>query len=182
MKRPFASRRRLETELAYVKADRERIRAERTQFAKDRDAYRAAAETAARQFTTADRDLAAARRQLDERGQLLAKVPDALVDHDARRKALTDALGLPQAADWSDVTVQASALRTLLSRARSDVAALTAELAELRDDGRHVDGGTVQPRTVSAEVLRERARADALAARLAEVTAANQACTCGGAS
>jgi hypothetical protein len=63
----FITRRRHDREIASLTADRERIRGERNQFAKDRDAYKAAAETAARQFDTADRRLADATKQLAER-------------------------------------------------------------------------------------------------------------------
>lgn len=54
MRWPFLSRRRHEAELAAVKADRERLRGERDQFAQDRDAHRAAARTAAEKFVDAD--------------------------------------------------------------------------------------------------------------------------------
>jgi hypothetical protein len=57
MKWPLVFRRRLEA----VDADRERLRAERDQFAKDRDTQRAVAESATRQFTTADDELSATR-------------------------------------------------------------------------------------------------------------------------
>ncbi|WP_200309139.1 hypothetical protein [Streptomyces adelaidensis] len=46
---PFVSRRQHEA----VLADRERIRSERNQFAKDRDTYKSAAETAAEKYTDA---------------------------------------------------------------------------------------------------------------------------------
>ncbi|MHB9857681.1 hypothetical protein [Streptomyces sp. YIM S03343] len=160
---------RLQTELTAVKADRERIRAERNQFAEDRDAYRAAAETAAQQFTTADRELAATRKQL------VGGAPTALADHDARRRALADAVGLSRSAPWSEVTMRAAALWTLLSRARSDLATLTAELAELRNEGRHIDGAPVRPRTPAAELMQAWARANALQARLDEAQNANEA-------
>lgn len=47
MQLPFVSRRQHEA----VLADRERIRSERNQFAKDRDAFKAAAETASEKYT-----------------------------------------------------------------------------------------------------------------------------------
>ena len=55
MKWPFVSRRAHEA----VLVDRERIRSERDQFVKDRDAQRLAAETAAALFTRTDEELAA---------------------------------------------------------------------------------------------------------------------------
>jgi predicted nucleic acid-binding Zn-ribbon protein len=57
----FVTRRRHETELAAAGAEVERLREQRDQFAKDRDAYRAAAETAAGQFADADEQLTATR-------------------------------------------------------------------------------------------------------------------------
>ncbi|MFJ4624285.1 hypothetical protein [Streptomyces sp. NPDC088812] len=106
MRWPFVSRRRYEA----VDADRERLRGERDQFAKDRDAYRKAAETAASQFTEADEkytdacivnecltnDLAAARKQVAEstvtewRARAAAEKRRA----DQLQKRLDDAVGL----------------------------------------------------------------------------------------
>jgi hypothetical protein len=43
-----------------------------------------------------------------------------------------------------------------------------------------VDGGSAAPLSLASGLLREKGRADKLAARLAEVTAANQSCTCAG--
>lgn len=54
MRWPFVSRRRAERELNAVRADRERIRGERNQFAEDRDAFKAAAKTSAERFVAAD--------------------------------------------------------------------------------------------------------------------------------
>lgn len=98
--------RQLEAELDAVKADRERIRGERTQFAEDRDAYKATAKTATRQFTEADEkyvdvsivnellttDLTAARERLAEFAGRRT-VAEVLEEHDVHRKALADALG-----------------------------------------------------------------------------------------
>ena len=49
--------RRHRAEIAALNADRDRLRGERDQFAKDRDAAMAAAKTSARQFTDADAEL-----------------------------------------------------------------------------------------------------------------------------
>ena len=95
---PFESR-RLRQELADVKADRERIRAERNQFAKDRDAFKYAAETAAGKYTDTaivndclTEDLTKARAKLAEYSGRRT-VSDVLEEHDVHRKALADALG-----------------------------------------------------------------------------------------
>lgn len=53
MKWPFVSRRRYEADLAAVTADRERVRGERDQFRRDRDAHKTAAKTAAEKYTDA---------------------------------------------------------------------------------------------------------------------------------
>lgn len=66
MRWPFIPRAH-EQELAAVKADRERLRDERDQFAKDAKASQAAAVTAARQFAEAD----AANIRLSNRNQAL---------------------------------------------------------------------------------------------------------------
>lgn len=95
MQLPFVSRRQHEA----VLADRERIRSERNQFAKDRDAFKAAAETASEKYTDTaivnDRlteELTAARQRLAEfEGR--RTVPEVLEEHDIHRKALADALG-----------------------------------------------------------------------------------------
>lgn len=105
---PFKTRseRHLQAELDAVNADRERIRGERNQFAEDRDAYKAAAETSSRLFTDADEkyvdtcivnellttDLTAAREKLAEYGGRRT-VGEVLEEHDVYRKALADALG-----------------------------------------------------------------------------------------
>lgn len=92
MRWPFVSRRRHERELEYANADRERLRGERNQFADDRDAFKAAVETAARQFEEADEQLAAARKRIAAYG-VRRTVSDVLEEHDVHRKALADALG-----------------------------------------------------------------------------------------
>lgn len=105
---PFKTRRerQLEEELDAVKADRERIRGERTQFAEDRDAYKAAAETSSRLHVEADEkyvdvsivnerltaDLTKARERLAEFDGRRT-VAEVLDEHDVHRKALADALG-----------------------------------------------------------------------------------------
>ena len=88
MKLPFVSRRQHEA----VLADRERIRSERNQFAKDRNAFKAAAETASEKYNDAcivtdclTDDLVKVRKQLaDSRqaeGALAAQI-HVLVGHE----------------------------------------------------------------------------------------------------
>lgn len=80
MKWPFVSRRRYEADLDAVKADRERIRGERDQFAEDRDAQRTAAKTAARQFDDAGSVIACLTDDLDAARERLAEVEAAACD------------------------------------------------------------------------------------------------------
>ncbi|MEV7154855.1 hypothetical protein AB0N77_09550 [Streptomyces misionensis] len=106
MKWPLVTRRRYENDLAAVDADRARLRAERDQFAKDRDVQRAVARKAAEQFADLDdrytatvivntcltEELTAARNRIAEYGDRRT-VSDVLVEHDVHRKALANALG-----------------------------------------------------------------------------------------
>lgn len=159
---PFTTRRerQLEAELDAVKADRERIRGERTQFAEDRDAYKAAAKTAACQFKDADEkyvdvclvnerltsDLTAAREKLAEYGGRRT-VSEVLEEHDVHRKALADALGEQKRhLNWDALIGEAGGLagavadlttRLLASEERARTAKSRADV-----EGRPVDGAT----------------------------------------
>ncbi|MHC5259869.1 hypothetical protein ACYSUO_18485 [Streptomyces sp. UC4497] len=75
MKWPLVTRRRFVRDLKAATADRERLRGERDQFAKDRDAFKAAAESSAEHYVQADEARAAAVRRAD---QLQARLDDAL--------------------------------------------------------------------------------------------------------
>lgn len=77
---PFVTRSRHEA----VLADRERIRGERDQFAKDRDAHRAAAATAARQFAEADATNRRLEGRLLELGRRLAALAESDPEYAAR--------------------------------------------------------------------------------------------------
>jgi hypothetical protein len=158
-----------EAKLQTVSADRERIRSERNQFVKDRDASKTAA------------------RQLAEAG--------TAEEHDARRKALADALGeQAQHYSWDQIIAQVAGLKqagvawmaeATTERTRADglqkvVDSVRALREQERDAGRPVDGGSAAPLSSSAKLRRARAHAARLHERLAEVTAANQACTCAG--
>lgn len=68
------------------------------------------------------------------------------------------------------------------SRATTALASTTRRLQDLRDANRPIDGGTSRPAPPSAELRQARAHARALEERLAELTAANQHCQCGGAA
>ncbi|WP_393075110.1 hypothetical protein [Streptomyces sp. LN704] len=193
MRWPFVSCQRHEREINALAADRDRIRGERNQFAADRDAYRAAAQTAAGQFTEADGQLAAARARLSEYGGRRT-ASDVLVEHDVHRKALADALGEGWHLNWDQLL--AAARRTVETagewkkdhdgqKQRADLLemstkALRDALNEQRDKHRPIDGGSPQPIGATTRLRRAKAHAAALHERLAEVTAANQACTCGG--
>jgi septal ring factor EnvC (AmiA/AmiB activator) len=74
---PFNTR-HLKAEIDAIKADRERIREERNQFVKDRDAFKASAETAARQFAEAD----ATNRRLSGRNLELGRRNSTLTESD----------------------------------------------------------------------------------------------------
>ncbi|MFC8832308.1 hypothetical protein ACFT8V_03800 [Streptomyces griseoincarnatus] len=78
MRWPFVLRSRHEAELEAVNADRERLRGERNQFLDDRNAARAAARTAARQFAESD----AANRRLEARNLELGRRVSALAESD----------------------------------------------------------------------------------------------------
>ena len=60
------------------------------------------------------------------------------------------------------------------------VTVIPAELTEADEESRPVDGGSMAPQSLASGLLREKGRADKLAAVVAELTAANQACTCAG--
>lgn len=92
-----------------MKADRERIRGERNQFAEDRDAFKYAAEASAEKFTDISivnecltSDLAEARERLTEYG-IRRTVPDVLGEHDVHRKALAEAIRAGLHLNWEQL-------------------------------------------------------------------------------
>ncbi|MEV6014680.1 hypothetical protein [Streptomyces sp. NPDC051997] len=167
MRTPFISRDRHEQALAAEKATAEHLE---------------------RRLKTAQNDLAAAHKQL--------AAGHPVEDHDGRAKALADALGamdpgltwdqlIARAAELKDSAGQwmaeASTERTRANGLQSVIDATRARRTQAPDeDSRPVDAGSTAPRSLASELLREKSRANTLAARLAEVTAANQACVCGG--
>ena len=188
---PFQSR--LRAELEAVKADRERIRGERDQFGKDRDAFRYTAENAAHQLASAD----AANRRLHDRnvelGRRLARCAEADPDYAAALEQRVDRLkkvgariltaygsksaevtGLAARVDEGNTKVEN--LRKQLFAWEARARAVDPEQAWL---SRPVDGApAVRDESVEARVRREKDLNRDLAARLAEMTVANQKCTC----
>lgn len=178
---PFKTRRErhLQAELDAVKADRERIRGERTQFAEDRDAYKAAAATAARQFADADEkyvgvcivnehlttDLTKAREKLAEYGARRT-VPEVLEEHDVHRKALADALGEQKRhLGWDALIGEVGGLARSAVEWMGDCAKEKARADELQQ---RLDVADSRPTDSHwrAEARRERDRADRLQKRL----------------
>ncbi|MFH9816181.1 hypothetical protein [Streptomyces sp. NPDC017230] len=68
----------------------------------------------------------------------------------------------------------------LANQATTALASTTRRLQDLRDAHRSIDGSIIRSATPSAELLKARAHARALEARLAELTVANQRCRCAG--
>ncbi|MGW1533923.1 hypothetical protein [Streptomyces aureus] len=186
MRLPFITRLRHDCEIAALTEDRERIRGERNQFLSDHKAMRAAAKTAARQFEDADRaHAAAAAENVRLAGQLRAlasdsKPADALAEHEAHRKMLAAALGMDAETAWTRLTAEAERLRRSAGVQAVIDATKARQTRAIDEDHRPIDGGSVGPRALASEVLQQKARGDALAATVEELTAANQACTCGG--
>lgn len=186
MNSPFVSRRRRDREVAALKADRERIRGERNQFKQDRDAFKRSAETAARQFT--DVDLAhktAVAENVRLAGQVKAlaedsKNADLVAEHDAHRQLVADALGAEPESGWEALVAEAGKLRRSVGLQTVIDATKARHTKPVDDDHRPIDGAPMAPRSLASELLRQKGRADGLAAELAVVTAANQACTCAG--
>ncbi|MBQ0974517.1 hypothetical protein KBZ00_25815 [Streptomyces sp. RK31] len=120
MRWPFVSRSRYEAELEAVNADRERLRGERNQFLDDRNAARAAARTAARQFAEAD----AANRRLEARNLELGRRVTALAESDLeyaaqleRRKTSLEKAGRRILAAWRREQKRADHLQQRLDNA-----------------------------------------------------------------
>lgn len=141
-----------------------------------------------RRLSTALADLTRARVQL----AAAAKPVEADVLRDALAEALGEQKGdvgwdqlvakvaeLKQSADlWM---AEAGAERTRANGLQTVIDASRARRTQATDeDSRPVDEGSTAPRSLASELLREKGRANTLAARLAEVTAANQACVCAG--
>lgn len=138
MKPPFISRRLYEAALA----DRERIRGERDQFAKDRNSQRAAAETAARQFAEAD----AANRRLEGRlielGRRLSRLaesdPEYAAQLERRVQRLTRGASRYLAAYWK-ARAEIRDLTTRLGRATEGLIDLRGRLSAAEERARKAE-------------------------------------------
>jgi hypothetical protein len=120
---PFISRRRYAADLAAVIADRERLRSERNQFAKDRDAV-----------------AATACREVDEAHRAMARLE---ADLDQARRRVADRTGMVPLADYEAEKKRADRIQARLDQA------LGLDSVDILD-GRHwqetrQDKGTVRP-------------------------------------
>jgi chromosome segregation ATPase len=131
------------------------------------------------------------RREHDlEIAALRRRVLDTEARHDEveeERRGLAKQLAAAQQdrpTEKPDIALQAEVadLRTRLARAQAEVVTLSSELGEARKTGRLIEGGTNRPRTADAELRQAHDHNRALAEKLAEMTAANQRCRCGGAT
>ncbi|MGW1158459.1 hypothetical protein ACWD5Q_06700 [Streptomyces sp. NPDC002513] len=151
----------------------------------ERDAFRESATTTARQFAEAD----AAVKRLTGRVQRLQSLlhrnddqADAAYVAQLERRVQRLASGTARwmTALWAE-RAESLKLARQIDQARSALTLLRTELQEERDARRPIEGGTGRPAaTPPAELLQARAHARALEERLAELTAANHAFTCGG--
>ena len=168
--------RRYREDLAAARAetDRQRERAETAEKAQSTAEFNRG--QAVRQFDNADEQLVIARKRLADYEQQRL-VPDV------HRKALADALG-EQKRDltWEQLIAETAHLGQRLGKANERLLDTAKKLRLARDDSKPMEGGQIRPATPSAELRQARDQARALHERLAEVTAANQACTCGGQS
>ena len=178
MKGPLILRRRHERELAFADADRERLRSERNQFAKDRNAFKAAAETAARQFAEAD----TANRRLADRNLELGRRISTLTEADPEYTAglerrvnrlraaghrVLAAYGTEkERADLLQATANADALKAI-QEWEQRVKAYTAWTAPADLEKRPVDGGSWRPTHPAVVLRRALDRCRALEERLA---------------
>ena len=136
------SRRRLTEQGADLAARNERLIAERDEALEEAAAHKAAAKTAARQFTEADEkyvdtcivnehlttDLTAARERLAEFAGRRT-VAEVLEEHDVPRKALADALGEQKRhLGWDALIGEAGGLASSVAELQKRVAHLEMEL------------------------------------------------------
>jgi chromosome segregation ATPase len=158
----------------------------------ERDSFRAAAQTSARQFVEAD----TAAKRLEGRVKELSRRIEHGVDSsegpyvaqlERRVERLARTVGKlrSQAPNLARQIDQAKGLiselreRLAATQERARKAEALLESHALVHGERPIEGGSRRPQP-PGELLQSRAHARALDRRLAEVTAANQQCTCGG--
>jgi chromosome segregation ATPase len=153
MPSPFVSRRLYDA----VLADRERIRGERDQFVKDRDAHRAALETAAQQLAEVDTD-------------------------DTRRQTVALALGVDADTPWAQLITEARRAHETRMRLIREIDDMQRRLADAEAQaataGPTIDGAPLhrcQPNSAKVNRLTEQNRK--LHEQLAVVQAAHEADT-----
>ncbi|MFI0236372.1 hypothetical protein [Streptomyces sp. NPDC016845] len=128
MRWPIVSRRRHVQELAAVSADRERLRGERDQFAKDAKASQVAAATTARQFAEAD----AANIRLNNRNKALQEQADVRAGIARQRGGSLAKLGQrldAVASEYAHIDGYAARMENRLARALRGCARYRAALA-----------------------------------------------------
>lgn len=183
MKLPFVLRSHHERELDYVKADRERIRGERNQFEKDRDAFKYTAETVAEKYTDTalvnDRlteDLAKAREQLaasmDVEGALARQIHEMAQPVEPTDSELDDITRLTRERDSEKqradllLSYLDSADMKAIKQWDKRVQAHEQWVRPTNPDDRPYEGGSGRPMHPAVELRRALERCLALQARL----------------
>lgn len=157
MKRLFVSRRRHEAilaelrivhgiELDEARGQRDAAVEDAKRARADRDAFKDAADSANEKYTDT------------------AIVNECLTEELARARAAT-----PDDAGRPELEAEVADLKKRLARAQADVVSLSAELAEVRDNRRLVEGGSTRSRTDAAELRRLREQARLLDERVVEL-------------
>lgn len=174
---PFDTR--LRTELAAVKADRERIRGERDQFAKDRDGFKYAAESASEKYTAVCLVNERLTEDLTKERQVSGSL--ALQIHTMAQPLEPDPDAVDWAAKYEAEQERADRLQAELDDARLLASRLTA-VAETRqsldDAERPIDAApTARREGPSARLRRERDRVRKLEQRLSDMQVSHVADT-----
>jgi hypothetical protein len=185
------TRRRHQQVTAAHRAQIVRAIEERDDARTEREAFRTAAQTSARQYAEAD---ATNRRLAGRNAELTRRLEDTtegvyVAQLENRIRALAKGTGRWMLAVWSRdrrinlLQQQLDATRTNLVASQARVAELLVELttAEAQIDPRPIHGGARYPQP-SNELRAARAHAAALDRRLSQVTEINARCKCGGAA
>lgn len=174
MRFPFVSRGRYDA----LCADRERIRGERNQFAKDRDAHRYTAETAARKFADADADnrrLAGRNLELGKRISQLAEADPEYAAALERRITRLRTVGARILTAYTAEKQRADRLSSYLDDGDLKAIKTWEKRAEAHDawtpnadlEKRPIDGAGARPTHPAVELRRAQERCRSLEARLA---------------